>query len=468
MEISVIELDRREVTRFRAAVRRCVAGRPRGLTPPVVLEQSAAGLTLSTVLGETALALRLPPAGGPHERLVLPFSTLAALDGPGGGVATFAATDAGQIHCCWQDRGGRRELDGEPVPAEQPSRPLPPVGKLQPADPSLLAALHACGQTASREPGGRFALQRLQLRGRHGEVAGTDGRQLLLWGGFAFPFRGDLLVPAVPVFGSRDFAGQQDVRIGHAAQHVAVAGGPWLVWLAVDVAAPYPDVTTVLPRSSPLAKLLLDEADAAALLSDLRHGPPSGDEVVPVVVDLGPRPAVRWPDGTPGRRGPLNLIRSTSSGPAIAVRLDPTFLARALSLGFREVCTTSGESPVLFRDGHRDYLVANFGPAAAPGASSANRQSLPAARGVTGPLPQPGEEPMNPAKDGGAPTDHPPAEDVLDPLTEAEALRVVLPEMARRVGRLILSLRQIHKQRRALDAALTSLKHLRLGPREEP
>src|SRR5437899_594277 len=84
-ERSMIELDRREIARFRVAVRRCVAGRPRGLELPIVMQQSKGGLTLSAVLEDTAVALRFPTASGLDERLVVPFSTLATLDGPGGG-----------------------------------------------------------------------------------------------------------------------------------------------------------------------------------------------------------------------------------------------------------------------------------------------------------------------------------------------------------------------------------------------
>jgi hypothetical protein len=159
------------------------------------------------------------------------------------------------------------------------------------------------------------------------------------------------------------------------------------------------------------------------------------------------------------------MIRSTFCGPALAVTLNSQFLARALSLGFREVRGTSGGAPVLFRDEHRCYLIAHFGPD--PTAPSADRASLPA------PLPTPpvrphGDESMNPERNGSLPTDPLPADDVLDPLTEAEALRTALAEVARRVGRLIAALRQFQKQRRALHTAWTSLKHLRLGPQEEP
>ena len=74
---------------------------------------------------------------------------------------------------------------------------------------------------------------------------------------------------------------------------------------------------------------------------------------------------------------------------------------------------------------------------------------------------------MNPDKNGRASSDPPAPEEVLDPLTEAEALRAALAEVGRRFGRLVASLRHFQKQRRALQSAWTSLKQLRPGPPEE-
>jgi hypothetical protein len=75
---------------------------------------------------------------------------------------------------------------------------------------------------------------------------------------------------------------------------------------------------------------------------------------------------------------------------------------------------------------------------------------------------------MSPQRHRSLPADRPSAEDVPDPLTEAEALRTPPAEVARRAGRLITALGPFRTQRCAFDTARTSLKHLRLGPREEP
>jgi hypothetical protein len=72
---------------------------------------------------------------------------------------------------------------------------------------------------------------------------------------------------------------------------------------------------------------------------------------------------------------------------------------------------------------------------------------------------------MSPERNGQAATESPTEE--LDPVAEADALRLALVESVRRAGRLITSLRQLQKQRRALHAAWSSLRHLGLGPKEE-
>jgi hypothetical protein len=468
----VIVFDRREAARFRAAVRRCVVGRPRGLAPPIVLQQQPDAVTLSADLGDVTISLRLTRSEGPSTRLVIPWTTLVAFDRPGGGDVTLQASSPGRVHCRWRERDEPKEYDSLTVPNDGQPRELPSRGPMTPVDHSVLAALHACGQTASRANDVRFALTHLQLRGATGTIAGTDGHQLLLWGGFAFPFTDNVLVPAVPVFGGKELVGETDIRLGRTATHVVLAAGPWTVWLTGDTTARFPDVMAVLPRAERQTKLVIDDADAAALLQDLQSGLTATDEVDAVALHLGAHPAMRWPEGSSGRRGPLNLIRSASTGPAITVRLSPNFLARALSLGFRVVRATTGDAPVLFRDEKRSYLIAPHGPAGNPVHSFAEAQQLPERLSLPGPRPaapspQSQEVLMNPESNGSASTNPPPTEDVLDPLAEAEALRAALAEAGRRLSRLLASLRNFQKQRRALHSAWTSLRQFRLGPQEE-
>jgi hypothetical protein len=461
----MIELDRREIGRFRAAVRRCVAGRPRGLAPPILMQQDAEGLTLSAVLHEVTVAWRLPRVGAQAARLIAPFSVFTNAEERDSDKITLDEDAPGCVRCRWLEQGEARELEHEAVPADaQPDGP-PPVGKLHPMDASLLAALHACGQTASREATGPFAITRLQVRGEAGQIVGTDGKQLLIWGSFSFPFAESMLIPAIPFFGARELGAEQPVRLGRTAKHLVIAAGSWTIWLTIDSASRFPDVTSVIPKSTRASKLVLDDTEAVAMLEHLQRAPEADDEITQAVVDLGVRPELRWLEDPAGKHGRVILMRSVRSGPGTTVVLNPKALARALSLGFREIRATSAEAPVLFQDPFRLLLLITLGTAPAAGTPARDRQPSPASQPAC-PALQEGDNPMSAERNGRPPADPPGSDDILDPLTEAEALRTAMIDVGRRVGRVIASLRQFQKQRRALHAAWTSLQHLRLGPQE--
>jgi hypothetical protein len=91
--------------------------------------------------------------------------------------------------------------------------------------PGLLDSLAEATATGADE-GTRYALNCLQLRGDTGEVAATDGRQLLVARGVPFPWTGDVLVRRSPVFASRDLPRDQPVAIGKTDTHVVFRVGP--------------------------------------------------------------------------------------------------------------------------------------------------------------------------------------------------------------------------------------------------
>ena len=73
----------------------------------------------------------------------------------------------------------------------------------------------------------------------------------------------------------------------------------------------------------------------------------------------------------------------------------------------------------------------------------------------------PARDPSPPDRNGHI--EPPPAGDLTDPLTEAEALRGALVEASNRAARLVASLRQYRKERRTLQTAWSSLRQLNLG-----
>jgi len=139
--------------------------------------------------------------------------------------------------------------------------------------------------------------------------------------------------------------------------------------------------------------------------------------------------------------------------------MDRNLLLRAVQLGFRQIVVIRPDKPILCQDEKRTYL---WMPLAAPTTSDKPATQLPAA---TTPAPDPipsitRSKPM-PALNGQRPTpEPPPGDEGLDPLAEAEALRVQLQETLGRTVRLIASLKQQRRQNRVVQSAMASLRRL--------
>ncbi|MCC9608555.1 hypothetical protein LOC68_09680 [Blastopirellula sp. JC732] len=137
----------------------------------------------------------------------------------------------------------------------------------------LLTAIQtACG-TTDRESG-RYALSHLRLRGSDGQIAATDGRQLLAIGGFDFPWEGEILMPASKVFDCADLSGHRGVDVGVAGDWAVIRTGPWALWLKIERTKRFPEIDSMLQDSSQAPTLLtVSEPDAKFLLDSLKHLP---------------------------------------------------------------------------------------------------------------------------------------------------------------------------------------------------
>jgi hypothetical protein len=439
-----------EARDFRALFGRCVAGRPRGPAPPVVVRVRAGVRTLAATTAAGVTLTHVTPAPDePDDVAVVPAVVLAEAEGNADGAVALdrGPTLRGVVR--WNCGTGPRVFPVDLVlPGRQHEVPDPPPATPVAAD--LLAALHACGRTAATESG-RYALSRVQLRRRHGLVVGTDGKVALLWAGFTFPFADDVLVPALPVFGAKPLARSTPVGLGRTATHLVVAAGPWAVWLPADAGAKYPDVAGVVPQDA-AATVRIDPADAAALLPVL-PGLPGGDrDVRPVTLDAGRDVRVRGRAGEGERAGETRdvvLERSTHSGAPVRVALDRRVLARALTLECRTVRLTP-DRPVVFEGGGRTLVAAPLDP------------DLIALPGREPPIPRTRSErssPVKPELNGPAP----PRGDPPEPLDLAEDLRAALAAAAGLAARLVSALRQGKKEKKVLSALMTNLKQLNLG-----
>ncbi|MFO0799672.1 MAG: hypothetical protein U0804_19550 [Gemmataceae bacterium] len=304
----------------RALARKCVSGRPRGPAPPVVFECRDGTLT-AAVRTADAVLIHTNATRYPDGVLVVPMAVLEAVEGAGDDPVELAAGRDRRGEARWADRGVPRTYPFEAVPPGPAHRPPAPPAEGHPAQPAFLTALHECGQTADRQAGGRYALSRVQVRGAAGQVAGTDARVALVWGGFALPFAAEVLVPALPVFGCRELTGAGAVRVGRTPDELVVAAGPWRVHLPVDPAGRFPDLCGLMPRPDATAAELHD-ADAAELLAALPDLPGADAEHRAVTLDLSDGVVVRARDGVAGATREVRLARSTATGPPVRAAVD--------------------------------------------------------------------------------------------------------------------------------------------------
>jgi hypothetical protein len=441
-----------------------------------VLHASADGLRVCAGHAEAALEYRL---AGPRPEETLALAA-EALDDCAGGKDTpvlIEKVGAGGAQVRWDDAGVPQSRTFPLLELDRVLPPPPEPGEFAAQEVGFLKALDEAARTASREAA-RYALCRLQLRGSQGEVIATDGKQVLLQGGFHFPWKDDLLVPAVGVFGCKEVPQDAPVGVGRSAGHACVRAGPWSFHLAVDTAGKFPDVRSVLPPdSATITRFHLCAKDAAFLARALPRLP--GDGHAPVTVDLGTRVLVRARAEGQERPTEVVLTGSQVEGPPLRLASDRGLLARALQLGFTEFALAGAEFPVVCRQAPRTFAWMPLGkdaalPPAADAVRIASQEDKPPGPQLGGErekavvaAPQPnaqGNGQAVPPAPAGTPSGRGPAPGngggFAALVAEAQALREALRQACARAGRLATSLKRQRRQSKLAAAALAGLRRV--------
>ncbi len=346
--------------------------------------------------------------------------------------------------------------------------------------PDLLDALSEATATAG-EDSSRYALGCLLIKeGRDGrEVVATDGRQVLIRGGFRLPWAGEVLVRSSPIFEARELPRDRPWSIGRADSHVALRCGPWTLHLEVQADARFPRVDMAFPApDAATSRLRLDPAAAAFLIDALGRLPGADSPNAPVTVDLNGHAAVRARGSSEGPATELVLARSGYTGTPVRFQSNREFLARAARLGFPGLDFVAPASPIVCRDGPRAYawqpldVESAIGPADDVVRIESDSQVQPAPS-------RPSEWPVGVRTSGDMdagparrplPVEGPAEVRVADPdapglaglIGEAEALHRSLTEARSRAGRLVVALKRHRRRERLVEATLASLRQLKL------
>ena len=466
----MFEVSRALLRQFRSVVRRSLLDTDRrGPWPVVFCRADRRGLSLEAFQDEIAVRHR-QPGNYPAEMTAFPGGLLAEMESRGAEPVTLEVTEPRKGRARWSDGAVPRAVDFDAtIPDKVPSFPeMPRDGREFSTD--FLRAFTEAGRSTGNHAV-RYGLTRIQLRGSSGQIVATDGKQLLVQGGFPFPWRDDVLVPRLAVFGHRDVPFDGPVRVGRVKDVIVLECGPWTFWLRIDKESRFPRTEQVIPQESAVQnRLHLHSDDAAFLAAALPKLPVSDDEQMLVTVDLCTPPAVRARGSGEGPLTEVILARSTVSGESARLTVDRRQLYRALKLGFAELQIVAANAAVACRDASRVFVFMPLTPEAAlPPAKDAVR--IPSAEGAITPPSPPPERSVpsmaasQPHGNGAENNDRSetPVNGLVDLIAEAEAIRDVLHQATGRTARLVAALKQQRRQSRAVEQAMNSLRQLQLG-----
>lgn len=437
---------------------------PKGQWPLLHFSSESSELIVRSQKGDvTQWDLKGPKSTG---EVVFRSSILSEIEGKGDIPVTFEEVKTGMGQASWKENDIPRSVTFDTVkPDSLPAFPTCP-DKWTSIDPCFLDALREASLTTAKGHA-RASLSRILFRGIEGEKIATDGRHLLLQGGFRFPFKEEVLIPSIKLFARKSDWAEEEVSIDKSESHVFLKSGAWTLALQVDQSSRYPDVSKVLPREDcAKSHLIVDEKDAAFLIDALPKLPGKDSDLSPITLDLQSLPMVRARGSDKSTVTEIELARSSITGSTMAVCMDRAYLLRALKLGFREIHLCDSSTPLWCKEEARMYLWMPVERSLVISASdSATHITTANSRiPITTTQRKRRRKPMTVPSRNGHREEPARADSPLDDLIcEAEELRRTHQECGAGLSRLISALKQQRKQARVLRQAVASIKDLNLG-----
>jgi len=462
----LIPITRKLVKSQRSAFRAALGLSARAQGTPLHVKTGADGLCISAALFGRGIRYRLEGSFPEHE-FWLPFEFLKATEGNRNDAVLIDPTPDG-INVQWVvDSVPQTRMFHVDNPPDAIT--LPEVDFTD-NPPELLVALSEAAQTCDFGST-RYALRCIQLRGETGEIVATDSHQLLIEGGFDFPWDDNVLIPGSRLLTHRDFQTDDTVGIGRADDVVVLQAGPWTAWLSIEQEGRFPEVDHVIPNiDAAIATVSIPQADGDFLVRSVPQLPANDEQHSPVTVDLNGSIAVR--SRLSGAEAPTELVltRSTRTGDPVRFCTSRKLLARAMRLGFHGLHVFGPDSPVLCVQGNRKYVWMLLGKDGAikpskqairieSAATSSELNTEPTTpTSVTARNPTPMKR-TNPS--GTTPanaTTH--SDQSVSLIDRAESLRASLHTALTDVRNLITTLKQQQKTSRSVQSALKSLRQL--------
>jgi hypothetical protein len=354
----MITIDATSLHRLQRVLRRTVCRTARNR---LLVSLAAEGGRLCVVLQVPGMQIRFEEAGQfGRGQCSLPLEALLKIPMSDAGGAELEATDEG-VTLRWSDGGVPRATNVEAAPSSEQPQTLAEPTSWMTANAELRTVLSAAHPVRSPETV-RFATDRICLRGARGQIAATDGRQLLVWDGFSFPWSDDLLIAPFAMLDADELKAAADWRIGKAEGHVVLQTGSWTFRAEILKDGRFPNIDQVMPhRSASDRRLTLSRQDAAFLKKTLPRLPGKDADYRPVTIELNGHVGVLAREAEGGPTTELELSSSRYDGAPLRFVCDREHLQRAVSLGLTELRIADVNKPVLMLDERRQFLFVPLG-----------------------------------------------------------------------------------------------------------
>ncbi len=462
----MIPITRKLVKTLRSVFRAALGLSAQSNGTPLHVKTGPDGLVISAAMFGLGIRYRLDGSYPEHE-FWLPFEFLKQVEGNRND-AVLIDPKPGGVDIQWV-------VDSVPQTRTFHVENAPDAITLPEVDftdnpPEQLVALSEAARTCDHNQH-RFALGCIQLRGETGEVAATDSHQLLIEGGFQFPWDDNVLIPGGKLFTHREFRTDDTFGIGRADDVVSVRVGAWTAWMSIEKERRFPEIDHAIPNiDAAIGTVSIPQSDGDFLARVVKQLPANDEQHSPVTVDLNGSIAVRAV--TAGAKIPTELVLTQSSRTGDPVRFctNRKLLARAMQLGFDALHVFGPDSPVLCIRGERKYVWMLLGEEGAvkPSKQAIRIESAATAAQTTEtsttaiPNSTRKPTPMKPAKQTRSTTPAPDTQPDNSPslIDRAESLRQSLQTALADTRNLITTLKQQQKASRSVQSALKSLRQL--------
>ena len=340
----------------------------------VVLTCDQQMTTVRVSNADTTICCIVPCSVGKQIELAVPMRSLASLPESARRYVTFEVT--GNKVSLSTVGGGESLAETWELHSIPPATTPASEGRLRVSNSTRLGQVLHHAASVSDPESTRYSLGCIRLRGSDGQVAASDGRQVIAANGFSFPFD-EVMVSGAVIGRLKCLTDCSSISVGLANEWLSIstANGMyrWMVDLRIQSKGRFPNIDMCIPRPDTSRTVVtISDADASFLLKSLPHLVGKCEELQPMTLDLSidrnlgkqlVKLRFRRIDSSRSDQSSAPVIdvtldESTFTPHSMQLAMDHHYLLTALRFGHRKIHLRSPTDPVFCHGVIGDFVWA--------------------------------------------------------------------------------------------------------------